>query len=104
MSKNIKGPPCLYCEAPLRPHRTERTGLTEEEARELKQMMDPGYRATVRKPYVGSVGGSQDVSWRVSYQDGWGGEGGAFCGGDCASGWATGKVKAYKFDPRTNRP
>jgi hypothetical protein len=98
MSKNIKGPPCLYCQAPLRPSRTDRTGLTEEEARELKRVMDPGYRATLRKPFIG------EVTWRVSYQAGWGGIGGAFCGNDCASGWAIHRVKAHKFDPRTNRP
>ena len=96
--KNIAGPPCLYCQQPLRPHRTERRDLTEPEARELKKVMDPGYRAAVRKPFTGETG------WRVSYQDGWGGEGGAFCGGSCASGWATRKVKPHRFDPTTNRP
>lgn len=102
--KNIEGPPCLHCQAPLRPHRVERGGLTEKEARELKRIMDPGYRPTIRKPRVFTTGGSQDIQWRVSYQDGWGGVGGGFCGNPCATGWAVHRVKPYKFDPTTNRP
>lgn len=95
--KNIEGPPCKSCGHPLRPRRVMQNGLTEEEARRLKKVMDPGFRCTLRLPR------SYDPTWAVSYQEGWGGIG-AFCGDNCAAAWAEKRVKAYKFDPRTNRP
>lgn len=95
--KNIEGPPCKGCGNALRPKRTTRAGLTEEQAREMKRMMDPGYRAALRKPR------SFELTWTVTYQEGWGGIG-PFCGDNCAAAWAESRAKAYKFDPTTNRP
>lgn len=99
-NKNLEGPPCKWCGAALRPRRDDMTELTEAKARELKRVMNPALRPSVRTPGALYKGEDADHRWSLTYQVGWGFSN-AFCRGDCAAAWAYKHVKPHKFDPRT---
>ena len=69
--------------------------MTEVKAKEMKRLMNPALRPSIRRPRIGSM----LTDYRVSYQVGWG-VSDAFCGDNCAAAWAFKRVKRHRFDPK----